>query len=103
MIIKSFNKGDIDTDQLPDEQAQLAETLENFKKFILEHNGELFVWAKMPGFKQAWVSIDLKEIPSVLSVVEALNGGISYGTEGKVGVALYEKGDNEGLTGQEPM
>lgn len=80
MKIESFNKGVIDTDTLSDLDAELGEKLEEFKKFLMSRNGELFIFAKVPG-KMAWSSIMLKTLKGVVSAVKSLDLGIRQATE----------------------
>lgn len=87
MKINSVTHGVIDTDKLPDGQAELAETVESFKKFVRERNGEFFIWVKVPG-KLDWASVNLKTLESVASTVQALDTGISHASGGGLGVVV---------------
>jgi hypothetical protein len=99
MKINTFNKGMIDTDTLPDAQAELAEETERFKNFICDRNGEGFIWVKVPG-NLAWASIDLADVSSVLSTVEALNTGVVKYSNGKLGVMLLPSETIQALAGE---
>lgn len=98
MIIHSFNKGDIDTDKLPDAQAELAEEVERIRKFVKDRNGEMFFWVKVPG-KTAWVSVDLQSVPALISTVDAVDLGIRHVSDGKYGAIVLPVSVIDGIRG----
>jgi hypothetical protein len=87
MKIQTTTHGIIDTNTLPDAQAEVTEAAEVFKAFLRARNGEFFLWFKIPG-KTAWAAIDLKSIPSVLSTLEALDMGVAEASQKELGVVL---------------
>jgi hypothetical protein len=87
MKIKSANQGIIDTDKLPDSQAELGEEIERVKKFVSDRNGEIFVWMKVPG-KMAWASSNLNEISSVASVIQTFDKIFKSATNDKMGIVV---------------
>jgi hypothetical protein len=87
MKINSFSHGIIDTDKLPDAQAEVVEESERFKKFIRDRHGEEFIWMRVPG-KMTWASVHLDSIESILGVVKALDMSIRSVTQGRMGVAF---------------